>query len=120
MAPQLKFGTATFGMDMTEFQDSASVEHILTTVNDLGISHLDTAARYPPLHSGRSEQLLGGASHLVAGFSVDTKVYTDTHNDGSGHLTREAVEDSVRSSLARLQRPQGVSQPYMLLNKIAC
>ncbi|ROW09776.1 hypothetical protein VMCG_02162 [Cytospora schulzeri] len=74
-------GAPTFGMDMTEFQDSASVEHILTTVRESGINRLDTAARYPPLNSGRSEQLLGEASDLVAGFSVDTKVYTDTRND---------------------------------------
>lgn len=111
MAPQLIFGTATFGMDLTEFQDPTSVDNLLSTVKELGINRLDTAARYPPLNPGRSEQLLGEASslsNLEAEFSIDTKVYTDTRTDGSGDLTREAVARSVKTSLERLGRPQWV------------
>lgn len=112
MAPQLIFGTATFGMDLTEFQDPTSVDNLLSTIKELGINRLDTAARYPPLNPGRSEQLLGEASNLEAEFSIDTKVYTDTRTDGSGDLTREAVARSVKTSLERLGRPQGVRVIY--------
>ncbi|KAK7748766.1 hypothetical protein SLS53_000790 [Cytospora paraplurivora] len=115
MAPQLIFGTATFGMDLTEFQDPTSVNTLLSTIKDLGISRLDTAARYPPLNPGRSEQLLGetsSLSDLEAEFLIDTKVYTDTRTDGSGDLTREAIVKSVKTSLKRLGRPQGVNILY--------
>ncbi|ROW13231.1 hypothetical protein VPNG_04868 [Cytospora leucostoma] len=115
MAPQLIFGTATFGMDLTEFQDPTSVNNLLTTIKGLSINRLDTAARYPPLNPGRSEQLLGETSSLSdpeAEFSIDTKVYTNTRTDGSGDLTREAIAKSVETSLERLGRPQGVNILY--------
>ncbi|KAI3390381.1 hypothetical protein diail_9876 [Diaporthe ilicicola] len=101
MAPQLIFGTATFGMEMTDFQAADSVKPLLQALTKLGIDRLDTAARYPPLNPGRSEQLIG-ESELPAGFTVDTKVYTDTRGDGSGDLTSEAVDKSVNASLERL------------------
>ncbi|RYC64226.1 hypothetical protein CHU98_g1991 [Xylaria longipes] len=89
MAPQIIFGTAAFGMDMTAFQDVQSVKSLLATLKDLGISRIDTGARYPPLNPGRSEELL------------------DTRTDGSGDLTPEAISKSASSSLQRLQRPEG-------------
>ncbi|KAJ8128348.1 hypothetical protein O1611_g5286 [Lasiodiplodia mahajangana] len=107
MAPQIIFGTGGLGMDMTAFQDADSVKNLLQTIRGLGISHLDTAARYPPLNPGRSEQLLGEAGDLSRDFVVDTKVYTDTRTDGSGELTRAAISKSVDESLQRLRRPKG-------------
>ncbi|KAG8158297.1 hypothetical protein KVR01_012058 [Diaporthe batatas] len=101
MAPQLIFGTVTFGMEMTDFQAPDSVKPLLQALTKLGIDRLDTAARYPPLNPGRSEQLIG-ESELPAGFIVDTKVYTDTRGDGSGDLTPEAIDKSVNASLERL------------------
>lgn len=108
MPPQLIYGTATFGMDMTEFQDSEAVRNMLKTVQSLGIKRLDTAPRYPPLNPGRAEKLLGEALELSGDFVIDTKVATDTRNDGSGDLVRDALQKSVGSSLERLKRPQGV------------
>ena len=108
MTPQLIFGTASFGMDMTEFQDLSSVETILKILPDLGIHRLDSGARYPPMKPGRAEELIGETSELSAGFVVDTKVYTDTQKDGSGDLTPEAIEKSVHASLQRLRKPDGV------------
>ncbi len=61
MPPQLIFGTASFGMDMTEYQDAASVRNLLTTLQELGIHRLDSGARYPPLKPGRAEELIGMA-----------------------------------------------------------
>lgn len=108
MAPQLIFGTATFGMDMTEFQDPSSVESLLKDLQVLGIHRLDSGARYPPMKPGRSEELIGETKDLSGGFLVDTKVYTNTQTDGSGDLSSEAIEQSLNASLQRLKRPHGV------------
>ncbi|KUI67931.1 putative carboxylesterase 15 [Cytospora mali] len=107
MAPHLIFGTSTLGMDMTEFQDAESVKSLLGHLEELGIDRLDTAARYPPFKPGRSEQLLGEANASAANFLIDTKIYTDTSTDGSGDLTREAVEKSVNASFKRLRENKG-------------
>lgn len=108
MSPELIYGTATFGMDKTEFQDADSVKKMLRTIQSLGIKRLDTAPRYPPLNPGRAEALLGEALDLSEDFIVDTKVFTDTRTDGSGDLAHDAMETSVQKSLDRLKRPQGV------------
>ncbi|KAI1427320.1 putative oxidoreductase [Xylaria sp. FL1777] len=113
MAPQIIFGTAGFGLDGTAFQDVGSVEHLLRTLKDLGVSRLDTGARYPPPHPGRSEHLLGEAGELSRDFVIDTKVFTDTTKDGSGDLTLEAISKSADGSLQRLQRPDGVNVLYI-------
>lgn len=101
MAPELIFGTASFGMDMTDFQDPASVQDILRTLQELGIRRLDSGARYPPRNPGRSEELIG-QTELSKNFIIDTKVYTNTMTDGGGDLTATAIEDSLRGSLHRL------------------
>ena len=108
MTPHFIFGTASFGMDLTKFQDPSSVETILKILPDLGIHRLDSGARYPPMKPGRAEELIGETSELSARFVVDTKVYTDTQKDGSGDLTPEAIEKSVHASLQRLKKPDGV------------
>ena len=101
MAPGIIFGTASFGMDMTDFQDPASVEEILRTLQELGIRRLDSGARYPPRRPGRAEALIG-QTELSKAFVIDTKVYTNTMTDGGGDLTATAIEDSMRGSLHRL------------------
>ncbi|ROV88403.1 hypothetical protein VPNG_10297 [Cytospora leucostoma] len=112
MSPQLIYGTATFGMDLTEFQDAEAAKSMLKVVQSLGINRLDTAPRYPPLKPGRAEELLGEAAEVGSAFIIDTKVYTDTRTDGSGDLSRDSIRESVRGSLARLKRPQGVNVLY--------
>ncbi|KAF2246251.1 putative oxidoreductase [Trematosphaeria pertusa] len=112
MAPNLIFGTATFGMDPPSFQDAASVRDLLTTLQSLNIKRLDTAARYPPLYPGQSESLIGETAELSKGFEVDTKIYTDTAKDGSGDLSKENMEKSVTESLQRLKRDGGVNVLY--------
>lgn len=108
MAPQLIFGTATFGMDMTAFQDAEAVTPLLEMLKTLGVSRLDTAARYPPFNPGRAEQLVGEGQFIAAGFDVDTKVYTDTKTDASGDLSHESIEKSVSTSLDRIRASEGV------------
>lgn len=108
MAPQLIFGTASFGMDLSDFQDAESVKQLLKTLQELGINRLDSAPRYPPLKPGRSEELIGETKELSESFLVDTKIYTNTQIDSSGDLSRENIEKSVNASLQRLKRPDGV------------
>jgi len=106
MSPQLIFGTATFGMDMTAFQDTSSVHALLSNLSKIGIHRLDTGARYPPMKPGRAEELIGETKELSGKFVVDTKVYTDAQKDGSGDLTGEAIERSMKASLGRLERDE--------------
>jgi aflatoxin B1 aldehyde reductase len=68
------------------------------------MSRLDTAARYPPLDPGRAEELIGEVEEVSGEFMVDTKVYTDTKGDGSGELSKEMMEGSIKKSLGRLRR----------------
>ncbi|KAI1809187.1 putative oxidoreductase [Poronia punctata] len=109
MAPQIIFGTASFGMPNSNFQDASGVREVLQTLRDLDVSRLDSGARYPPPKPGLSEQLIGETSDLSQHFIVDTKVYTDTARDGSGDLTVEAIASSVASSLERLRSNAGVN-----------
>lgn len=91
-------------MDMTAFQDASSIHILLSKLSELGIHRLDTGARYPPMKPGRAEELIGETKELSGKFVVDTKVYTDTQKDGSGDLTGEAIERSVKASVGRLGR----------------
>ncbi|KAH9901897.1 NADP-dependent oxidoreductase domain-containing protein [Xylariomycetidae sp. FL2044] len=113
MPPKIIFGTATFGMDMSEFQDAQAVKELLQTLLDLGVDHLDTGARYPPLRPGFSEQLIGEAREVSSRFTVDTKVLTDVRTDGSGDLSLESIQKSTEASIGRLQRPEGVHTLYI-------
>ena len=115
MAPQLIFGTASFGMDMTDFQDASSVTSLLKTLQELDIHRLDSGARYPPMKPGRAEELIGETKELSRNFVVDTKVYMDVQTDGCGDLTSEAIEQSLHASLHRLERANGVGPIPILL-----
>ena len=106
MPPQLIFGTASLGMDMSDFQDLSSMNLLLNSLQEIGIHRLDSGARYPPMKPGMAETLIGQTKTLSQPFIIDTKVYTNTQTDGSGDLTAEAIEESVLASLQRLDRPQ--------------
>ena len=113
MSPQLIFGTASFGMDLTDFQDPSSVETLLKSLQDLGVHRLDSGARYPPMKPGKAEELIGETKEFSGGFIIDTKVYTDVKTDGSGDLTIEAIEKSLQASLQRLKISDGVGSALM-------
>ena len=102
MPPTLLLGTSTLGMDGTSFQHTSDIAPLFTALRSGGVTHLDTAARYPPLNPGRSEQLLGEANVSSENLLIDTKIATPTP-DGRGELTREAVRKSVEESLNRLK-----------------
>ena len=96
--PSLIFGGASIGWTYTSL---SSVNDLLSSLLALGINQIDSAARYPPMSPGRSEQLLGEAQAAAKGFVIDTKVMCS--GDSKGSLAREAVEKSVVESLARLR-----------------
>ena len=52
MAPQIIFGTASFGMTGTEFQDVNFVNRVLQNLAGLGIKRLDSAPATPRLVQG--------------------------------------------------------------------
>ena len=98
MTPKIIFGTANFGLDLTT---SSAVTSVLSLLTSLKISELDSAARYPPNKPNESERLLGETNAAGKGFAVDTKIYTAAGN-GSGELSKEAIESSFKGSLERL------------------
>lgn len=77
-----------------------AVSELLVILKKHGISHIDSAARYPPTNSGQSEQLLGQTKATTAGFIIDTKI--DNEGDGSGTLIAAAIAKSLEASLDRL------------------
>ena len=119
MPPQLIFGTATFGMDSTDFQDSQSLYTLYKTLQELDIRRLDSGARYPPLKPGRAEELIGVTKEIGHGFIIDTKVYTDVRTDGGGDLKSEAIDSSIQASLQRLKLVEGVSRQGRLKSFVA-
>ena len=96
--PQIVFGAASRGH---EFLTEESVQEVLTLLKTLQISQIDTAARYPPINHGMSENLLGITHAASQGFAIATKVFT-TGGDGSGELDRASIQRSFTASLERL------------------
>ena len=90
--------------------DKEFVLQLLRVVQRCGISHLDTAARYPPDAPGQSEKLLGEAlavADVSDRFTVDTKIKVLFINDGAlGSLTPENIEASLNQSLKTLGLPR--------------
>lgn len=58
----------------------------------------------PPFNQGKSEQLLGENNKLGSILVIYTKVDIEA-GDGSGDLTREAMQKSMDDSLERLHQP---------------
>ena len=94
--PQVLFGCASVGQSYASRED---VERLLSTLQSVGVNHLDTAARYPPTSPGQSEKLLGEAQ-AARSFAVDTKVLV--YGDGRGTLTEEQIGKSIKQSYESL------------------
>ncbi|KAL9084269.1 MAG: hypothetical protein Q9159_005314 [Coniocarpon cinnabarinum] len=89
MPPQLVFGTALFGIDQTELQS------LFQALQQAGIRGFDSSSQCLPFKRSRAEDPIGKANEQVHSYLIDTAVFADTRNDGSGDLTRDAIEDSV-------------------------
>jgi aflatoxin B1 aldehyde reductase len=100
--PILFFGTAIFGSaQASSLTTPEAVSSLLSAVHALGITQLDTAARYPPDNTGESERLLGAAKAASSGFTINTKVLL-AGSSPDGTLSRDAVRASVANSLKTL------------------
>lgn len=103
-SPTLVFGGANIGQD---FPTASSVQALLDFLKKHQITHIDTAARYPPGKFGLSETLLGEVQAANQGFSISTKIFVDpAAGNGEGELTPEAIERSLAGSLGRLKVDQ--------------
>lgn len=91
--PHLIFGCANVGPHYATVED---VKNIASVLQEAGISHLDTAARYG---GGASEKLIGEAE-LAKHFTIDTKVLFTGPDDVT--LSAEWIEKSLTNSLQKL------------------
>ena len=97
--PELIFGSALVGLN---YMTVASLHSLFNVLKSGNITSIDTAARYPPQHPGRSEELLGEAGAAAHGFAIDTKVLTLPTSDGSGDVEPAASRSSLDTSRKRL------------------
>jgi aflatoxin B1 aldehyde reductase len=96
--PSILFGGTSLG---DSFTTPDAVQSVLSLLESHNIYRIDTAGRYPPINPGRSEQLLRETKAADQGFTIDTKILARV-GDGSGELTREKIEESLKESLERL------------------
>lgn len=97
--PRLIFGGSSIGDDYATPQE---VSDLLQRLKGAGVKEIDTAARYPAVNFGASEQLLGEVGAAAQGFAVDTKILL-LSADGNGSLEPAKIQDSVRKSYEALQ-----------------
>ena len=101
--PTLLFGGGTVGnANISQLSNVDSVRNLVNRLTELGIHHIDTAARYPDGYNGRSEELFGLSDAGAKGFVIDTKVLVSGRSL-EGTLSLDAVRKSVPDSLARLK-----------------
>lgn len=82
-----------------------TVSSFLSALSSHGITQIDTAAVYPGLNPGGSEQILGEC-HASENFAIDTKILITglgTENMAKGSLSRENIKKSLKGSLERLR-----------------
>ena len=99
--PRLIFGAASVGMN---FLNPTDVQTLFDALKSAGVTHVDTAGRYPATQPGRSEELLGEVKAAEQGFTIDTKILA-VGGDGSGELEKASIERSINKSLERMQIP---------------
>ncbi|EPE08533.1 aldo/keto reductase [Ophiostoma piceae UAMH 11346] len=115
MAPRLVFGAGGVGTTENSFtftwDTPEKVADLLRELRALGITHLDSAASYPPNNPWNTETLLGQSGELQdssSAFTVDTKVLVQRVNtnvaQGVPFLAPAAIASSLDKSLRLLNR----------------
>ena len=94
--PHILFGGASIGEP--PFDSVEKVKSLMEILRECGIESIDTAAIYPFVAQGKSEQLLGESHASQLGFSIDTKLKAT----GPGSLKPSSIEESLTGSLSRL------------------
>ena len=100
--PNLVFGAGSIGTTAKSFtftwDTPQAVSSLLSKLQSLDISELDSAAAYPPGNPWNTETLLGQAEAGNKGFIIDTKVAA---HDGT-RLNQQGISSSIDKSLALL------------------
>lgn len=104
MPPQIIFGAGGIGTTAKSFtytwDNAEKVNELLTAIQELRISELDSAASYPPGNAWNTETLLGSSQAAKKGFIIDTKVIP--LRDGGKTLGFENITSSIDKSLGLL------------------
>lgn len=98
--PRLIFGGGTVGEG--KFSTPETVSALLDCLRANNVKHIDTASVYPATAPGASEHLFGVANAARQGFTIDTKIKVTWNGPGQGSLKKEAIEQSLDSSLNKL------------------
>lgn len=97
--PGLIFGAGGIGTTAESFTFTwatpESVSALLSTLRELGILQLDSAASYPPGNFGNTETLLGQSQAAASGFIIDSKVSART-------IDNETIPASLNKTLSLL------------------
>ncbi|KAI4156013.1 MAG: hypothetical protein LQ340_000602 [Diploschistes diacapsis] len=96
--PEAIFGCSSVG---EYYMTPEQVEELVSVLQKVGITHLDTAARYPPTNPGHSEKVLG-ENNVPSRFTLDTKIKL-VGFDSKGSLTAQAIDDSIAEQFSRLK-----------------
>ena len=100
--PNIIFGAGGIGTTAKSFtytwDDSDKVSSLLSTLRELDVLELDSAASYPPGNPWNTETLLGEAKAIDKGFIIDTKVAVH----GGIRLDDQRISSSIDQSLALL------------------
>ena len=101
-APNLLFGAGGIGTTANSFtftwDTPEAVTLLLDTLQNLGITELDSASSYPPGNPWNTETLLGQAKAGERGFIIDTKVAPHDRR----RLDEQGISSSIDKSLALL------------------
>lgn len=102
--PRLCFGGGTVGEGTFSTPEAASA--LLDCLQANNVRYIDTASVYPATAPGASEHLIGVANAAGQGFTIDTKIKVKGNGPGQGSLKKEAIEQSLASSLNELRVAQ--------------
>lgn len=104
--PNIIFGSGSLGSPLIgkNFCAPEQVQELLDQLKALGITRIDSAARYSPGNPGGSETLLGQVRAADQGFIIDTKINitNEAAATGFGSLTGPAIAKSLDESFKRL------------------
>lgn len=103
--PTLIYGTGFLGTPST-FPTADSTLTLLQFLKSHGVTHLDSARRYPALIPGLAESLLGSAGAAEAGFTIDSKIKISPVDGAEESLIPAKIAASVEESYTALQLDQ--------------
>lgn len=106
MPPRIIFGAGGIGEGSIShtWTTPSTVAKLLSSLEDLGLTQLDSAASYPPGAPWVTETLLGEADAAKKGFIIDTKIEVTNGPEGrgAGHLSENHIDESVAKTLKLL------------------